>query len=751
MTATEWKTSLLPRLEGFGLAPYGGGPKGKMPIGGENWHLKLETVDQISKRNGTCPCVGIYPGPESGVEVFDVDGQKAHEFLESSGIDVDATVNSGAWKVFRKSDPYRYKIIFSVEDADKLPQCKKKIIFQKADTKLGIGEEAVEYFYGKQGAIVAGLHKKSGDYYDWVNGPNGNGCIDLPVAPREWLQMRAVIRADKKTEKPKATVNTSKTENEWLDARFVFGGKCPSCGRDDDESCQASPDGKTLLCYHGQTYGPDLAKKPNEHRIEGNGHTLVLRGHEKRHWGDCSLFTIEGETDVNIAADAEIRHELISEFRERISSEIDLFDIFTPTLAHLITHRASALPCDPTAYIMPLLATTASVIGKRVAFVRKLGHEEPCVIWGGNVMRPSTLKSPVAKDPIRPLEIIEGLSIERCKPKDGDDPKDIQLPRRYVIKSTTHAALLTIACQEKTMGLVMYQDELSSLFAEMEKAHNTTMRADLLELWSGGKVSYDTNTRGHLHTPKTAISLFGNIQPDKLNSLLTADGNGNSGGDGLWSRFLWVRPKETVWEDNDIESSITDELLDIFKKLDNITEQKLKLSVDAIAMARPVWNQWEAERPDLDFAESAFMGKLRGYSIRVAGILHLMDLGVAQAGETGVLDTGDRMIPMAAMERSIRLCRYCRGQWQQLQAEMGHSSMPPAVAKFIQKVAVANWKVVTPRDLIKSKIIGRNTTTAEAVDFLKMVAGRWGLGTVAPGRRGGIQWHPPIEEQQTGL
>ena len=740
MTAIQWKTSLLPRLEGFGLVPYGGGIKGKSPIGGKDWQHKLETVEQINNRNGTCPCVGIYPGPNSGVEVFDIDGQQAHEYLLSSGIDVDATVNSGAWKVFRKSDPYRYKIIFRVANADELPLGSKKYVLQDADKANGIEQEAVEYFYGGMGAIVAGLHKISGDYYEWENGPNGNGSSDLPVTPKEWLKLRAVIRGNKKTEKP----NTAKhDESEWLNAIDVFGGKCPSCTRDNDEGCRASHDGKKLLCYHGSTFSPDLKAKPNEHRITANGNVLVLRSHESKHWGDCSLFTIEDETDVNIALDTEIRHELIAEFRDKIGSEIDLFDIFNPTLAHLLAYRASALPCDPTAYIMPILCTAASVVGKRVVFERKVGHTEPCVLWGGNVSPPGTLKTPVANDAIRPLEIIEGQSIERCKPKDGDDPKDEELPRRYVVKSTTHAALLNIACQPKTMGLAFYQDELASMFAEMAKAHNTTMRADLLEFWSGGKVSYDTNTKGHLYTPKTAISIFGNIQPDKLNSLIRDEGGGSSSGDGLWSRFLWVRPKEIVWEDNDIESTITDELLDIYKRLDNITEQKLTLSVDAKAMARPVWNAWEAERPELDFAESAFVGKLRGYSIRVAGVLHLIDLAVAQASDKGMLDTGDRMVPMEAMERSIRLCRYCREQWQQLQSELGLTDIPAVVAKFIAKAKVAGWVTIAPRDVIKSKIIGRNTTTAEASAFLTDVAERWGHGTVRPGRRGGIQWHPP--------
>jgi hypothetical protein len=36
-------------------------------------------------------------------------------------------------------------------------------------------------------------------------------------------------------------------------------------------------------------------------------------------------------------------------------------------------------------------------------------------------------------------------------------------------------------------------------------------------------------------------------------------------------------------------------------------------------------------------------------------------------------------------------------------------------------------EAVAPRDVIKSKIIGRNTTTAEAVEFLKMLLGAGGM------------------------
>ena len=728
MTASAWKTTLLPRLEGFALAPYGGGEDGKHPIAGNNWQKKLETVEQITARNGTCPCVAVYPGRASAIECFDIDGKTAHDKLASYGINVDEAVENGAWKIYRDSTPYRYKLIFKVEAPERLEEFKGSIVTLVADKPNKVKQEAIEYFFGKQGAIVAGLHKLSGDFYSWENGPNGNGIEDLTITPLEWRKLRATIRATKKT-------TTGKEE--WLDADQVFGS-CPSCGREGGEGCRAKPSGKELMCYFGSTYYPD----PSVHSINGlNGDVLLLRG-EKHHWGRCLHYSVATEQDENALADAEIRHEQVADFRSRLGSEIDLFDVFHPTLAMLLTTRASSLPCDPTAYVMPMLATAASVIGKRVKFRVKTGHEEACVIWGGNVMPPSSLKSPISADLIRPVERIEWEGFERCKPKPGQDDKEVELPRRYVVESATHAALLGIACQEKTMGLVIYHDELASLFAEMEKSHNTAMRAELLKLWTGGKISYDTKTSGHLHTPNTAISLFGNIQPDKLKSLISADGKINSSGDGLWCRFLWCRPKEVQWEFNEIEADITSELGGIFRSLDLITAQTIALSEEAKRLVAPVWNGWEAERATLDPAEAAFMGKLRGYSVRVAGVLHLIDLAVEQVDTFGSLDTGSRTIPAEAMARAIRLCNFCRVQWQQLQAELGHGAVPAEVANFLAKVDRAGWESVTPREIIRGKILGRDAKTEDAARFLRQLAERWGAGSITTGRGGGLKWVP---------
>jgi hypothetical protein len=106
------------------------------------------------------------------------------------------------------------------------------------------------------------------------------------------------------------------------------------------------------------------------------------------------------------------------------------------------------------------------------------------------------------------------------------------------------------------------------------------------------------------------------------------------------------RPKEMYGKITILNPILPNELLDIFKKLDNITEQKLNYPL--------MPSQWRAQ--------FGINGKRKGQiwilpSLLLSascadipfvwlGVLHLLDLAVAQAGETGVLDTGDRMIPM---------------------------------------------------------------------------------------------------------
>jgi len=748
--ARDWKRHYLPRLAGHDLFPYGGGKDGKAPLGGTAWQQKPETIEEIAARNGSCKCVALYPSKERGIEVFDVDGKTAYDFCIANGVDFDAVVNAGTWKVWRPSDPFRFKLIFRIPPEELEEQWEKgKSAITTAEAE-GRKREQIEWFCsndnsgGGQGAIIAGWHKASGDFYCWQNGPDGHQDDGLVVTPPEFRALRTRILKPQK-QKPKPIGTTE----EWGDARVVFGGKCPSCGRDSDGNCRATADGRILHCHHGSTFSANI-KSPPGTRVEANGITLILRHHDaKTVAGPATKFTIENETDIFIAEDAAIKHEQIEAFRSTLNSPIYLEEIFHPTLANLLTARAASLPTDPCAYVMPLLSCVASIVGKRVMFNPKIGWEEPCVVWGGNVMPPSSLKSPIAADVIRPLAAMERDSYEKCKPNDNDD-EDAEpiLPRRFKVQGATHAAILELACQEKNIGLVSYHDELASLFAELEKAHNVSMRAQLLSFWSGDEISYDTKRDGHLYAAKTAVSLFGNVQPDKLHSLIEADGSTDNGGDGLWCRFLWCVPQPMPWTYNTIEADISSELADIYHALDRTPSGTVfKFSDAAIEIGAPQWNQWALESLECDANEAAFLGKLRGYSVRIAGILHLLDIAIANAGSTEglLLDLGDTMVPADAMVRAIRLCKFCRRQWQQLQTELGHGGIPKDVAKLLKKVKAADLFTVSPRDVISWRLLGRSTRTAEAAAFLQDTAETWAIGTISRGRRGSIAWSPPSD------
>jgi hypothetical protein len=301
--------------------------------------------------------------------------------------------------------------------------------------------------------------------------------------------------------------------------------------------------------------------------------------------------------------------------------------------------------------------------------------------------------------------------------------------------------MVDILCEKKTMGLCGFYDELASLFAELEARHNSAMRAELLSLWTGSAVSRDTKMNGHVYAASSALSIFGNIQPEKLQSLINKDG-GDTAGDGLWCRFLWFRPKSTTWQYNPNEAIITRELANIFSALDGVkSDTVLKLSDEAVTIGAAQWNEWELQKQDVGSGEAAFLGKLRGYSVRIAGLLHLLDIAYEHADDHSlILPLVDDTVPVVAMERALLLCRFCHKQWQQLQTEIGHGAVPAVVAKFITRAQ--GLPIVTSRDVVRWKILGRNTPSADAAAFLREVADRWGYGQVRTGQRGGVDWVP---------
>lgn len=437
----------------------------------------------------------------------------------------------------------------------------------------------------------------------------------------------------------------------------------------------------------------------------------------------------EEPDDDRERAQAEARNHLAN-----ISTKVELEAVLPPRLADLLNRRAAAFPIDPTTLLGPLLTTAASVVGHRTTVEVKADWREPLVIWAGNVNPPGSLKTPAAEVYSVPLQTLQGEAFEahRAAVKGkGEGEEDPPPPRRWLVSDVTYERLAEIVAQPNTYGLLCFQDELAQWFANLERTNGGAARAGWLSLWSGSPCFVDRKVASSSYAPKTAVSLFGNVQPEKLQAMIQASSNDpTSAGDGLWSRFLWCRPPASPWKFTRTACCSREEITAMLRDLDRVpTGLALHLSAEATANAEPFWNTWAEEAMETSPARAAFLSKLRGYSVRIAGILHL--LGCVEAGSSWPPE-----VPAAVMDQALVLSLFFLGHFDALQTEMGAGEIPPDVAAFLRKVKEAGLTEVKPRDLQAWRFWGREKrSSAEALQFLRQVAETYGHGEVVQGSR----------------
>ena len=61
-------------------------------------------------------------------------------------------------------------------------------------------------------------------------------------------------------------------------------------------------------------------------------------------------------------------------------------------------------------------------------------------------------------------------------------------------------------------------------------------------MFDGGSMNIMRATADPIYVADTAVSLFGNVQPEKLEAELATQVEAGKSGDGFWVRFLWNVP-----------------------------------------------------------------------------------------------------------------------------------------------------------------------------------------------------------------
>jgi len=467
--------------------------------------------------------------------------------------------------------------------------------------------------------------------------------------------------------------------------------------------------------------------------------------------------------------DLELQREALERFQQAQASTVDLIEVFGPIWGQRLIDRAAAFPCDPSMLLLPMLGYIASLVGTKAKVRVKGGWSEPMVIWGLIAQPASSLKSPAGGVFGKPLAKLQGQSSRDftkrldthkikekkwkadCKTLEADarkkketpelpEPPDSPLPpRHYYVETVTIERVAGIHAQRNVPGLIAFHDELADWFASLDKKQQND-RPRWLKLWTGQAIKHDTATSVNAFAEHTAISIVGFIQPDKLAALHNAEGHGDTdtAGDGLWSRFLPVIPRTLPFTFNDLEVDLTDDLIQLANQLETLpTDTVVTIARPALEeVFTPAWEKWSRMEAETSGSRAAFIGKLRGYSVRIAGLLHLLNTFIGE-------------IDMATANTSINLCEFFLAQFDQLAPQISNSEdVNTPTAKFLQKVKDKDASSVRVRDLQRWKTLGKKATAEECRLFLQGLANQ-DIGTFEQvhtkgSQKGAWEWHPTV-------
>src|ERR1035441_11032664 len=235
------------------------------------------------------------------------------------------------------------------------------------------------------------------------------------------------------------------------------------------------------------------------------------------------------------------------------------------------------------------IVAAGSVLGRRLT-IRPKGLDNWTVVpnlWGALVADPSELKSPSINSGIMPLRrlsidadeayardhamhtarlevlMAQKVAAARRANKGGDEDTAVHdvaslqaridtekiesARRRYIVNDATVEALIVILA-ENSSGVLEFRDELSGFLAGLSREGREGERPFYLEAWDGGTngvFEQDRIGRDNVRVKGPCLSMFGGIQPARMEHLIRGTLHGGPESDGFLPRFQLV-----VWPDD---------------------------------------------------------------------------------------------------------------------------------------------------------------------------------------------------------
>lgn len=322
-------------------------------------------------------------------------------------------------------------------------------------------------------------------------------------------------------------------------------------------------------------------------------------------------------------------------------------ELLPEALKPWIMDISDRMQVPPEFVVAPALVSFSSIVGRKIGIHPKQQDDWLVVpnLWGAIVARPGYFKSPTIAEAMKPLEMLserarneyeanrlqanssqiiasmqlEGMR-ERVKKavKDGNydelprikseieelerETQASQLvERRYKTNDATVEKIARLL-NENPNGMLLLRDELNGWLQVLNKPGREGDREFFLEAWNGySSYSVDRVGSGSLRVPALCLSIFGGIQPGKLQSYVERAIQGGAEDDGLLQRFqLLIYPDlSSEWTNVDKYPDLTarESVYTLFNHIDG-TAINSTGAIPAVRfgqMGQEAFNTWRVE------------------------------------------------------------------------------------------------------------------------------------------------------------
>ncbi len=408
-----------------------------------------------------------------------------------------------------------------------------------------------------------------------------------------------------------------------------------------------------------------------------------------------------------------------------------------PELARFVRETAAEFPADPAMAAVPLLGFLSGAIGNRFRLRLKRHYHASACLWTAVVGEPGSAKTPVQDAVGRAIWRQQSVDLQqyrlerrRFETALADYEAMPKREQRDSLKPEEPVAMRTVTDDftveklahllgENPAGLVIAKDEITGLLRGMNqyKGSKGSDRSKLLEMWSHKPTLVDRmNAPVPLFVRMPFVAIVGGIQPRVLSEFAA----GGSEEDGFLDRFLFAFPETGAfpWSAAEVSeqaeaaySGLIEWILSQPLTLDPETGEPRPHLLDLEPSARAVWiarynaHQDEIAAADFNPALRGQWKKLDAYAARLALVVHLCRLGLA--------DTGSVPLEAESVEAGGQLVEYFKAGARSVKAMIGESPVEHQIRRALAWMRAHQTNQISLADMTRDHIVTGGGAAAE--------------------------------------